>query len=74
MTRTNSWFRNPSKRQVSIITVVWLIGVTLLTAGVTDLYKESIFQMPGTIKTLIAGSAFAVLGAYVRYAKSKKDH
>jgi len=45
MRRQNSdWVRNPTKKQLILTILSWLVGIILITISTTNIFTESAFQ------------------------------
>ena len=69
----SNWMNNPSKNQVIIYTVIWFVGLVLLTLSLTDLFTESMFQGKNMlVNMLLFGATGATIKLYYSYWKNKK--
>jgi len=69
-TKTN-WINHPSKKQLILLTTIWILGVVLLVISMTNLFKESIFQVKYVlIYFLLIGSTVAIVRLYRNYYKN----
>jgi uncharacterized protein involved in response to NO len=71
----NVWITNPSKRQVILFSILWLIGIALLVISMTDLFTKSIFQRKYIMMyLLILGSTVTIFKLFRNYFKYKAFH
>lgn len=78
MTETEpNFFKNPTKPQMILITVLWFIGVLLLVLATTDLFRESILQQKYMLTNLLivgsTGTFYMSLRNYLLNRDSKKS-
>ena len=66
-----SWFECPSKKQLIILIVIWLFGITLSILAITDLFSQNLFQKGSLIMYfLMIGATASVIKAYPNYKKT----
>ena len=70
MSDQKNWVTHPSKKTLTIVSLVWFLGLVLLVLGTTDLFKEN---LTAPIQALIISSFLAVVGMYLRYFKIKNE-
>ncbi len=75
MKKTESnWMNNPTKKQLILFTVIWLVGVFLLTISITDLFRETFFQKSNLIiYIMIITSAIATIKLHLNYRKNSAN-
>jgi uncharacterized protein involved in response to NO len=67
-----NFMQNPSIKNLVLITLLWFVGIILLTLSTTDLSTESFFQKKYVmIYFLIIGSTIAIGKLYFNYWKNK---
>lgn len=67
-----SFLTNPSKKQLALVTILWFIGITLLTLSDTDFFTESFFQKKDLMDSiLIIGATIVPVKLYINYWKNK---
>ena len=44
MQQLNNWLSNPTKKQMILVVVFMLTGVTLIVLSITDLFTDALFQ------------------------------
>ncbi len=73
MTKKNI-LQNPTKTNLIVFTLLWMVSVILITLSVTDLFTESVFQKR-YIPVFIIGLASSIMVAklYYNYFKNKKN-
>ncbi len=72
----NKWLevKNPSKNNLIVFSIIWLISNGLLIISLTDLFSESFFQKKYfMIYGLVASSTYAVLKLFINYSKLNKN-
>ena len=72
----NKWLdvKNPSRNNLIVFSLIWLISNALLIISVTDLFSESFFQKKHImIYGLMASSTYAVLKLFINYSKVNKS-
>lgn len=72
MTKKNI-LQNPTKTNLIVFTLLWMVSVILITLSVTDLFTESVFQkryIP--IFIIVLASSRMVTKLYYNYFKNKK--
>lgn len=73
MTKKNI-LQNPTKTNLIVFTLLWMVSVILITLSVTDLFTESVFQkryIP--IFIIVLASSRMVAKLYYNYFKNKKN-
>ena len=67
-----NFITNPSKKNLIIFTLLWFLGIVLLTLSATDLFTESFFQKKYVlIYFLMIGSTITTIKLYKNYWKNK---
>jgi len=67
-----NFMKNPSIKNLILITLLWFVGIILLTLSTTDLSTESFFQKKYVmIYFLIIGSTIVKGKLYFNYWKNK---
>jgi hypothetical protein len=67
-----NFMKNPSIKNLILFTLLWFVGIILLTLSTTDLFTESFFQKKYVmIYFLIIGSTIATGKLYFNYWKNK---
>ena len=70
--KKNNWINNPSRKQIILFTLVYLIAVLLLVLSMTNLFTESIIQKKYImIFFLIISSTLATIKVHLNYWKLK---
>jgi len=70
--KTN-WMNNPSRKQLILITSLWILANTLLVLSMTNLFTESIFQRTHImIYLLMFGSTLTTFYSFRNFLKIKK--
>ena len=71
-TTKRNYIKNPSKKNLTLFTLLWLLGIVLLTLSTTDLFSESFFQKKYfMIYFLMIGSTLAIVKVHTNYRKKK---
>jgi hypothetical protein len=71
----SNWIKNPTKKQMILVTIVWFVGVLLLVISMTDFFNTSIFNKKYIlIYFLILGTSYIVYKIYFSYFKNKKSN
>lgn len=66
-----SWFERPSKKQLIILIIIWLFGITLSILAITDLFSQNFFQKGSLIMYFIMiGATISVMKAWANYKKT----
>lgn len=67
-----NFIKNPSIKNLILFTLLWFVGILLLTLSATDLFTESFFQKRYVmIYFLMIGSTIATGKLYINYWKNK---
>lgn len=67
---SGNWFHRPTKRQVTIFTLVWLMGVTCLVIAMTGFFSKGLLQRKYFINYfMILFSLISVLRCWNQYWK-----
>ncbi len=72
MNKYNKWLdvKNPSKNNLIVFSLIWLISNTFLIISITDLFSENFFQKKyAMIYVLMLGSIFSVSMLFLNYFK-----
>lgn len=72
----SNWVKNPNKKQVVVLSLIWTTGLTLLLLAMTNFFTESPLQRKNlSMVFLIFLSAFWVFYVYRNYLRnhSKSD-
>lgn len=70
--KKTDWINNPTRKQLILFTVLWILGNTLLILSISDLFTESVFQRKYImIYLLIFGSTLATFNLYRNFLKHK---
>ena len=71
-TTKRNYINNPSKKNMILFTLLWLLGIILLTLSTTDFFSESFFQKKYLmIYFLMIGSTLTTAKLYINYWKNK---
>lgn len=63
-----NFIKNPSKKNLILFTLFWLVGILLLTLSTTDLFTESFFQKKHiVIYFLMIASTITIVKVYFKY-------
>ena len=66
-----SWFERPSKKQLIILIIIWLFGITLSILAVTDLFSQNFFQKGSLIiYVLMIGATLSIVKVWANYKKT----
>lgn len=66
-----SWFERPSKKQLIILIIIWLFGITLSILAITNLFSQNFFQKGSLIMYLMMiGATISVMKAWANYKKT----
>jgi hypothetical protein len=66
-----SWFERPSKKQLIILIIIWLFGITLSILAITDLFSQNFFQKGSLIMYfMMIGATISVMKAWANYKKT----
>lgn len=49
MTTKSNWVSNPTKRQIILMTLIWLTGIILMILVMTNFFTESAFKSKNLI-------------------------
>ena len=67
-----NFIKNPSKKNLVTFTILWLLGIVLLTLSITNLFTESFFQGKYVmIYLLMIGSTIATIKLYRNYWRNR---
>lgn len=67
--------KNPSKNNLILFSLIWLISNGLLIISLTDLFSESFFQKKYFMIYLsMVISTYVVLKLFINYLKLNKNH
>jgi hypothetical protein len=67
-----NFIKNPTIKNLILFTLLWFVGILLLTLSTTDLFTESFFQKKYVIiYFLMIGSTIATGKLYFNYWKNK---
>jgi hypothetical protein len=70
----SNWTKNPTKKQIIIVTIIWFVGVLLSVMSMTDFFHTSIFNKKYIlIYFLILWVSYTVFKIYLNYFKNKKS-
>jgi hypothetical protein len=71
-TTKRNYIKNPSKKNLILFTLLWLISILLLTLIMTDVFVERFFQKKYlTLYFLIIGSTLSTAKVFINYRKNK---
>ena len=60
-----NWMSNPTKKQLILFTLIWFIGIFLITISIADLFRESFFKNSNPITyVLIIMSTITIAKLY----------
>ncbi|MBK3519374.1 hypothetical protein [Carboxylicivirga marina] len=69
----NNILKHPSKKNLIIITAVWLISMVLLVLSMTDLFTEKPFQKSYLLMYfLMLSSTVSVIKMHMNYQRNKE--
>jgi hypothetical protein len=69
----SDWTKRPTKKQIIVITVLWLVSVLLLVIAITDFFHTSILSKKDIFSYfLILWVSYTVFKIYLNYFKNKK--
>ena len=67
------WIKNPTKKQVLLICLAWIVGTVLLTSAMTDFFTSSPFYKQNILGLMvILLPAFNTITVFKNYYKNKK--
>ena len=67
-----NFIKNPTSKNLILFTLLWFVGIFLLTLSTTDLFSESFFQKKNVmIYFLMIGSTIATAKIHINYWKNK---
>lgn len=67
-----AWLHNPTKKDLTIVLVIYAIVVVLLLLAMTDFFQESIFQRKNILfLLLLAGATGLPKQVYSNYRKKR---
>jgi hypothetical protein len=66
----SNWIKNPTKKQIILVTIVWLVGVLLLVISMTDFFNKKYILF----YFLILGTSYIIFKIYFNYFKNKKSN
>ncbi len=65
------WFKHPTKQQMLLSTVAWLMGSVLLVLSMTNFFTESLFRPKYAILiVLLIGATLTEIGVVSNYYKN----
>jgi len=68
------WIKNPTKKQLIFLTLIWLTGLLFLLLSMTNFFSESILNKKYFILYfLLLISVLAMAGVYKNYFKSRAN-
>lgn len=71
--RKRNLVKNPTAREATFVFIAWLVGVTLLVLGVTDVFRESFFVYKNSVAGfLVLISIFMMLKFLFSFFKTKE--
>ena len=66
-----SWFECPSKKQLIILIIIWLFGITLSILAISDLFSQNFFQKGSLIMYfLMIGATLSIIRVWSNYKKT----
>lgn len=66
-----SWFKCPSKKQLIILFMIWLFGITLSTMAITDLFSQNFFQKGSLMMYfMMIGATVSIIKVWANYKKT----
>jgi hypothetical protein len=67
------WMINPSKKQVVLIALVWLLGIILTTISITNIFTENPFQSKNFLLIILQlGATLTCFGTLRNYFRESK--
>lgn len=71
-TTKRNYIKNPSKKNLILFTLLWLISILLLTLSMTDFFVERFFQKKYfMLYFLMIGSTLSTAKVFINYRKNK---
>jgi hypothetical protein len=71
-TTKRNYIKNPSKKNLILFTLLWLLGILLMTLSMTDLFAERFFQKKYfLLYILMIGSTLSTAKVFINYRKNK---
>jgi K+-sensing histidine kinase KdpD len=68
----SNWVKNPNKKQVIVLSIIWLVGLTFMLMAMTNFFAESPFQRKNlSMAFLISLVTYTVFSVYRNYFKNK---
>lgn len=68
-----NWVTHPTTRNFAIIVSVWIIGLVLLVAAMTDLFRNSLFYKKHiVVYGMMVLSTWTVVKVSLNYIKTKR--
>jgi hypothetical protein len=68
-----NWVTHPTTRNFAIIVSIWIVGIVLLVASMTDLFRNSFFDKKHIlVYGMMVLSTWTVIKASVNYFKTKR--
>ncbi|ALJ00288.1 hypothetical protein DC20_16565 [Rufibacter tibetensis] len=69
-----TWVSHPTKKQLVLVVVVWVICVGLMVMAMTDFFRQSLFSRGNLVFLLLmVTSTFMVIGFCLNYLRSKLE-
>lgn len=73
--KIKNWYTHPTKTVLIIMTLLWLLGISLLLVSFTDYFQKGL-DFNGNIVLLygiIGGATAFVYETFIKYLKNKKE-
>jgi uncharacterized membrane protein len=68
------WLTNPTKKQVILVSLLWVTGLLLVLLATSDFFTENPFILQNLILFVIASlSVITLITMFVNYSKNKRD-
>jgi ABC-type maltose transport system permease subunit len=67
------WLKNPTSKELAIVFITWLIGVTFVFLAATNFFRESFYERENIIiGFLIICATIVMMKVTVNFYKSRK--
>ena len=68
-----NWIKHPTKKELSVIVILWVTAMFLLLLSLSNLFRESVIQVKyGMVYVLMALSTLSVMRLMHNYLKSRR--
>ncbi|MBP6023344.1 hypothetical protein [Ferruginibacter sp.] len=69
----SKWFKTPSKTNLAVVTLVWLIGVTIIVLAKTEIFQKTFLDISYLFTYfIILFSLLIVVNVYRNYFKNNQ--